>query len=425
MHYRQRVGEQAMQVPRQGEYEVSPLNTYASTIALILVLLPAVPGFPAQATPAQNPAAPDPQSEIDRISREAQSAYGKGDWTNAIRGYEGLLKVAPGVADYYLNLGIAYHASGRPLDAVRPLRQALKLKPGLTQARAYLGISLSETGQCVEALPYLKKDLIRVGDREVRRNVGLAGIKCAVALARLDEAVDFIRALNRDFSADPEVLYQAAHVYSDLSTKASMDLLNKSPSSYQVRLLSAEALEAQGNWEGAAKEYRVVLEKNPSLPGIHYRLGRIILSAPKTDTTMQDARKEFEAELKIDPTNAGAEFVLGKLTLDPATLDEAIGHFSRAVQLDASFAEGYVELGNALILADRAAEAVKPLETAVKLQPGNPLPHFRLSNAYNRLGKKEDAQRELALYKELSEKIRQHTESVQKAVSGIAEEKPD
>jgi tetratricopeptide (TPR) repeat protein len=401
------------------------LKILFATSALLWVLLPGVPGFAAQATPSQNPAAPVQQTEVDRIARDAQNAYSKGDWANAIRGYESLLKVAPGVADYYLNLGIAYHASGRPLDAVQPLRQALKLKPGLTQARAYLGLSLGETGQCAEALPYLKKDLSRAGARQLKRDLGLAGIKCATALSRLDEAVDFIRLLNRDFPDDPEVLFRAAHVYSDLSTKASMDLLNKNPSAYQVRLLSAEALEAQGNWEGATKEYRRVLEMNPHLPGIHYRLGRIILSAPKTDTTLQDARKEFEAELKIDPTNAGAEFVLGKLTLDPTTLNEAIGHFSRAVQLDASFAEAYVELGNALILADRAVEAVKPLETAVKLQPGNPLPHFRLSNAYNRLGKKEDAQRELAFYKELSEKIRQHTESVQKAVSGITEEKPD
>jgi tetratricopeptide (TPR) repeat protein len=374
--------------------------------------------------PFQNPTPVGQQSEIDRIVREAQDAFGKGDWANAIRGYERALKLAPTVADYYLNLGIAYRSAGRPLDAVRSLRQALKLNPGLMPARVHLDMSLGETGQCLEALPSLKRDLSRVSDRELRRSVGLAGVKCAAALGRLDEAVDFVRVLNRDYPDDPEVLYRSVHVYSDLSTRASLDLINKNPSAYQVRLLSAEALEAQGDMEGAAKEYRQVLEMNPSLPGIHYRLGRFILSAPKTGTTMQDARKEFEAELKIDPTNAGAEFVLGTLALDPSTLNDAIAHFSRAVMLDASFAEAHTELGNALILADRAAEAVKPLETAIKLQPGNPMPHFRLSNAYNRLGRKEDSQRELALYKELSEKIRQNTERVQKAVTGVKDEKP-
>ena len=400
------------------------MRTFASTSVLCWVLLLAAGPFAAQGTSRQNPSAAGQQTEVDRIIREAQDAAGKGDWASAIRAYESAVKLAPTVADYYLNLGIAYRSAGRPLDAVRPLRQALKLNPGSAQARVHLDLSLGETGQCQEALPYLKKDLSRVADRELRRGVGLAGIKCATALARLDEAVDFVRVLNRDFPDDPEVLFRTVHVYSDLSTRASLDLINKNPSSYQVRLLNAEALEAQGDTEGAAKEYRQVLQMNPNLPGIHYRLGRFILSAPKTDTTMQEARKEFEEELKIDPSNAGAEFVLGKLTLDPATLDDAIAHFSRAVKLDASFAEAYIELGNALILADRAGEAVKPLETAVKLQPGNPMPHFRLSNAYNRLGRKEDAQRELALYKELSERIRQNTERVQKAVSGVTDEKP-
>ncbi len=400
------------------------MRTSVKPIALGWVLLFAAGGFALQGTSRQTTPASAQSAEIDRIAREAQDAFGKGDWANAIRAYESAVKLAPTVADYYLNLGIAYRSAGRPLDALRPLRQALKLNPGLTQARVHLDISLGETGQCLEALPSLKKDLSRAGDRELRRSVGLAGIRCAAALMRLDEAVDFVRVLNRDFPDDPEVLYRTVHVYSDLSTRASLDLINKNPSSYQVRLLSAEALEAQGDTEGAAKEYRQVLEMNPHLPGIHYRLGRFILSAPKTDTTMKDAQREFEAELKIDPTNAGAEFVLGRLALDPSTLNDAIAHFSRAVKLDASFAEAYIELGNALILADRAADAVKPLETAVKLQPGNPMPHFRLSNAYNRLGRTDESQRELALYKELSEKIRQNTERVQKAVSGVTDEKP-
>lgn len=404
------------------------MRTFAEMTFLCWALLLARGGISAQGTPRPNPpgaAAALQQSDIDGLAGEAQAAYKKGDWAGAIRGYESLLKLAPDVADYWMNLGIAYHSAGRPLDAAQPLRQALKLKPGLTQARLYLGIALGETGQCAEALPYLKKDLSRVGDRELRRTVGLAGVRCAIALARLDDVADFVRTLSRDFPDDPEVLYRAVHVYSDLSTRASEELLNKAPSSYQVRLLSAEALEAQGNWEGAAKEYRKVLEINPHLPGIHYRLGRVILSAPKTDTTMQDAQREFEAELKIDPTNAGAEFVLGKLALEPATLNDAIAHFSRAVKFDASFAEAYIELGNALILAGRPVEALKPLQTAARLQPEDPMPHFRLSNAYIRLGRKEDAQREVALYKELSEKVRQNTERVQKAVSGITEEKPD
>src|SRR2546425_5438590 len=45
---------------------------------------------------------------------------------------------------------------------------------------------------------------------------------------------------------------------------------------------------------------------------LHYRFGRLLLTAPKTATTADSARREFEEELKLDPSNAGAEYILGR-----------------------------------------------------------------------------------------------------------------
>ncbi len=325
----------------------------------------------------------------------------------------------PGSAEDYLKLGIAFYSAGHPHDAVEQLRKALKLDPGSVQAHSYLGVSLSESGQCREALPYLKKDLRRTADRRLERVLGLGGVRCSVELNQLDDAIDFIRVLNRDFPGDPEILYRSVHVYSDLSTRASQDLLFKAPASYQVHELNAEALETQGKWDEAAGEYRKVLEQNPNLPGIHYRLGRLLLSAPERPTTMDEARKEFEEELKIDPDNAAAEFVLGELALKSEKVDEAIGRYSRAVKLDAGFADAYVGLGKALGAAGRTQEAVRPLETAVRLQPANPVTHYRLSIAYSHAGRKADAQKELALFKELSGKAQKANDTIQRAVQGL------
>ena len=81
----------------------------------------------------------------------------------------------------------------------------------------------------------------------------------------------------------------------------------------QVHELNGEALEMQGQWDQALDEYRRVLGMNPNLPGIHYRLGRLLLSKPRSSTTLSEAQHEFEEELKIDPANAGAEYILGEL----------------------------------------------------------------------------------------------------------------
>jgi tetratricopeptide (TPR) repeat protein len=397
------------------------------TTILFLGFILAIDGYSLQG-PARSGApradVTGPQNEIDQIAREAQDAYGKQDWEKAIQGFEKLAKLAPNVAEYHSNLGIACYSAGRPQDAVQPLRRALKLKPGLAQAHFYLAASLGETGQCREALPYLKKDLARVTDRPLKRTLGLGGVRCAVALGRLDDSIEFIQALNRDFPDDPEVLYRTVHLYSDLSTRASEQLLYRGPTSYQVRMLNAESLEAQGKWEEAEKEYRKVLEQNPNLPGIHYRLGRLILSMPETAATKEDPHKEFEQELQIDPRNAAAEFILGELDLPLGKTDEAIGHFSRAVKNDDSFVDAFLELGRALTSIGKAAEALGPLEAAVKLQPENPMTHFRLSTAYARVGRREDGQKEMATYRELSEKERQAKETIRKTISGVPPEKP-
>ena len=368
---------------------------------------------------------PSTQSEeIGRLARAAQEAHMKGDGPSALQALEKLVQLAPNGADFHMNLGIAYYSTRRFPEAVSPLRQALKLKPSLLPARYYLAVSLAGSGRCQEALTYLKKDFSPSLENQLKYSMGMAGIRCSTSLNRPDDAVDFVRKMNREFPGDAQVLYQTIHVYSDLSLKASEELLQKAPGSYQVRLLNAESLEMQNKWEEAAAEYRKVLAEHPYEPGIHFRLGRLIISAPKNATTDQDAQREFEAELKIDPSNAGAEIVLGKLYFQPDTLEKAIAHFSRAVAIDANFLDACLELGQALIQAGKVAEAAKYLETAAKLHPGNPLVHFRLSTAYNRLGRKEAAQREIAIYQDLSEKQRQATESIQKAVSGVPPEGP-
>jgi len=391
---------------------------------LTLIVAVAAAGFAAQAagqaTRASSVSAAQP-ADTASLAREAQEAVSREDWEGAVRGYEKLVKLAPRTAEYQLKLGIAHYSAGRPNEAIAPLRQTQKLSPGLTQAGDYLGAALAETGHCDEALPLLKKAASRATNKDFKRTLELDGVRCGMAVNHMDDAIDFLRMLTRGYPNDPEVLYLAVHVFSDLSIRASQELLFNAPSSYQVHELNAEALETQGNWKDAAMEYREVLKKNPNLPGIHFRLGRLQLSAPKTATSLEEARREFEEELKIDPNNAGAEYVLGELAREDQQWPPAIEHFGRAAKLDAGFADAFIGLGRSLIAGGRAAEAIAPLETAEKLQPDNPVPHFHLATAYRRTGRKQDADRELGLHQQASAKARQNQQNIQAGVAGPQE----
>jgi tetratricopeptide (TPR) repeat protein len=277
-------------------------------------------------------------------------------------------------------------------------------EPSSASSGAQKGLALAEEGRCREALPVLKRSAPQSADKPLKLKAGLAIVRCALSLNQSDAAVGALLWLNRDFPADPDVLYVTTHAYSDLSTRAALQLAGTAPLSVQARELNAEALESQEKWDDAAAEYNQILKQQPDMPGIHYRLGRIILSKPATPSTPDDARKEFEAELKIDPKNAGAEYVLGELSRQAQQWDDAIAHFSRAAKLDANFANAFLALGLSLNSAGRYVEAIAPLETEVKLQPANPTGHYQLTIAYRKAGRREDAEREMALFQQTSEK---------------------
>jgi tetratricopeptide (TPR) repeat protein len=284
---------------------------------------------------------------------------------------------------------------------------AKKPAPPDSGSAAQKAVQLAESGHCDTALPLLKRATALAADKDLKRRIGFAGVRCAMTLNQRYQALDFLHFLDREFPHDPAVLYLAVHTFSDLSMQSSQELATVAPFSYQAQQLVAESFEVQGRWEDAEKEYRKILQENPQAQGIHYRLGRIILSKPETPTTGEDAKREFEAELVIDPSNAGAEYVLGELARQDQQVDSAIEHFTRAARLDAGFADAFLGLGMTLISEKRYSDAIPPLESAVKLQPGNPTVHYNLAVAYARAGRKEDAMRETALHKRLLDKIEQ------------------
>jgi Flp pilus assembly protein TadD len=59
-------------------------------------------------------------------------------------------------------------------------------------------------------------------------------------------------------------------------------------------------------------------------------------------------------------------------------------------------------LGKALLLQGDAEQAVPALRRAIALKPSNPTPHYQLSRALEKLGRKEEAQQELDTFTALN-----------------------
>ncbi len=341
------------------------------------------------------------ESEVDRIATAAAEALHKGDYAAAIAAFEKLTTMAPGVAEFQSNLGTAYYSAGRPQDAVAPLRKAVKLKPSLAAAHYLLGVSLAKSGSCREAVPFLEEDYPHVNDQRLKRIIGLHGEGCASAISEPYKAINFLQWLNRDFPDDPEVLYRATHVFSDFSARSGQRLLHAAPGSRQARQLYAETLEAQGKRADAIAEYRKLLATEPGLTGIHYQVGHLLLAGETDAATLDAARREFEQELRLNPSHMDSEYELGEMARQARKWNEAIEHFDRAGKIDPNAIRVLIGLGKTLVSAGRPVEAVQPLEKAVRLAPEDAVAHYQMYFAYLRVGREEEARKELALYREI------------------------
>lgn len=306
--------------------------------------------------------------------------------------------------------------------ATWPQAPAKTAAPAVSQPVSARAVTLAEAGKCTEALPLLKKALRQVADHDLKKRIGLLGLHCAMTHNAPFESLDFLDFLHREFPRDPEVLYAAAHAFSDLSLRASEDLAREAPFSYQVHVLNAEALETQGKWQEAAAEYQKIVDLNPMLPGIHARLGRALLAGtPPSPDAVAHAKKSFEEEIEIDPNNATAEYVLGELAKNDNDFGTAVRHYTRATKIDSGFAEAYLGLGTALVAHQQFTEAIPPLETYEKLAPDSPTGHFQLALAYNGVGRKDDANREAALQRETAKSLEQLKRRV---AEGLEHQKP-
>jgi tetratricopeptide (TPR) repeat protein len=276
--------------------------------------------------------------------------------------------------------------------------------PGTPAPTVEKAVALAEQGRCKEALPALRRIVAAPGPADGRRAAGIAGLRCSMTIDNIDATLDFVRLLEHQFPNDPEILFVLVHTYSDLSARVAQELGRNAPNSVPAHKLNAEALEMQGKWDEAQREYEDILKNDPNEPSIHYLLGRLLLSRPQGDAAaIQQAKEQFQKELQIDPKNAGAEYILGEIARQAGQCDEAVPYFTRAAKLDPTFGDAFMGWGFCLVTLKQYADAIPPLQSAARLEAGNPSAHYNLAVAYSRTGKREEAEKEFAIHRQLTQ----------------------
>jgi len=347
---------------------------------------------------------PKQENTAERYATEGQAALTAGHYEDAEKAYAKLRVLQPSVAEVHANLGLIYFKQGKFEDAVHSLRKALKLKPTLTKSDNLLGMSLSELGRYAEALPSLQNCLRRAAEPEIKRMCGLELLRADTGLKRDKNAVEVALELNRLYPDDPEILYQTGKIYGNFAFLTMWRLAQVAPHSALRHLAAGEAQESQGSHDQAIQEYREVLRLEPSRPGMHYRIGRTLLSRYWQRHSPEDpaeAQKEFELELQSFPSNANAAYELGELQRRARHTDEAEKYFRQALEYYPGFAEAHLGLAAVLMEKKETEQALVHAQKAVAANPENEVGWYRLAQIQKALGNTTAEEKAIAEYQRL------------------------
>jgi tetratricopeptide (TPR) repeat protein len=279
------------------------------------------------------------------------------------------------------------------------------LKPGLPNADALLAVSLSEQGSFAEAQSSLEKAFRRSTDPAMKRMLGLQLERVYTGTQQDAKAVEVALDMNRLYPKDPEVLYHSERLIGNYAYLTVKNLFDVAPESSWMHQAAGEVYESQDNYVRAITKYQNVLALDPQRPGIHFRIGRVMLervrhSDARTSETAE-AMKEFEQELRIDPSNANAAYELGELHRKNGELEAARGYFEAGLQYYPDFEDAQIALGRTLIALGKPDLALPHLQKAIQLNPESAVTYYALARAYSALGRAKDQQEALTRFQAL------------------------
>jgi tetratricopeptide (TPR) repeat protein len=98
-----------------------------------------------------------------------------------------------------------------------------------------------------------------------------------------------------------------------------------------------------------------------------------------------------EATAQLARARAGISYRLGEKAMTAGDATGALGQFTKAAQLDDTFAEAHFQIGACRVESGRIAEATASFERAVALKPDLPQARFNLVTGLLKLERYSDA----------------------------------
>jgi len=320
-------------------------------------------GLGQQSAPPEAPSA-TPRAAADFADARKLMQQGKID--EAIADLQTIEARNPSTKGLAQEIGTAYYKKSDYPKAIEYLKKATAADPTNDEAAQLLGLSYYLGGHPAEAIPLLE----RVQGWYPRANIDAAYILgvCYIQTKNYDQA-------RKSFAKMFDVPGDSAPAY----------------------LFTARMLFRQ-EYEPVAEEYALkATTLDPKLPLAHFLLGELYIFKSR----IPEAIAELEKEIAIDPANAATYYKLADAYSHVQKYDDAERLLQRSIWLDATSTGPFILMGKVLQKKGELDLAVRALQRAASMDPNNPMTHYYLGQVYRDMGRKQDAETELNLSKEL------------------------
>lgn len=290
--------------------------------------------------------------------------------------------------------------AGRFDEAIARLKELALRRPPLPGVARELAIAYYRQQKHAQAIPLLERALEEnPDDREAIQLLGLAYFmtgKPRRAIPRLEQVRSWYSVANVDANYVLGVAYVQTKDF-DRARETFAEMYSLAPDSAASHLLLARMLLRQGFDPHVEREASQAAEIDPELPGAHLLLGELYMFKSR----IPEAIAEFEKEMALNPAHAAIYYKLADAYTRVQKFEEAQRFLQRSIWLDQTASGPFVLMGKVLLKKGEPDLAVGMLRQALKMDPNNVMGHHLLGQAYQKLGKKKEARRELKIAQEL------------------------
>jgi tetratricopeptide (TPR) repeat protein len=364
-----------------------------------------------QAQHANVPAPPDSKqmnSQVAAAVQQAQAMEQQAKYPEAEAAWKKVVKLQPTNGKAYAHLGLIEAREEHYPEAIAHYRKARSLDPAIPQLSLNLGLALFKSGNFRDAASVFEAELQRrPNPPDAQRLTLLAGM-AHYGAREYGPAIPYLKEAAAADQQNLPLRMTLAHCYIwtkqwDAAMGVYKEILTINPDSAEADMIAGEALDGEGDGEGAVQQFRAAVKANPKEPNVHFVLGYLLWTRKQFD----EAIAEFHAELANDPDNNQAMLYLGDIYVRLGQFDTAKGILAKAAKYPTTDPLIHLDMGIVYMETDDQNGAVRELKKAVEMEPDSVNAHFRLAKIYLSMGKKDEAKTEFALAKTLTIKMNQ------------------